>query len=125
MIQFIRPPYCEDADIAFQVRARGYRTLYQPQSALIHHEGRSHGRDLDSGIKAYQVINQQKLFERWRATLEADHFPNATDVFVARDRSRYKPHIVVIDHYIPQWDRDAGSRSTYLYIKLFCDHGFK
>ena len=56
------PAYCEDADIAFRVRALGYRTLYQPRSALIHHEGRSHGLDLESGIKAYQVINQQKFF---------------------------------------------------------------
>jgi len=57
------PAYCEDTDLALRVRAAGYKTLYQPFSEVIHHEGRSHGRDVASGIKAYQVANQKKLFD--------------------------------------------------------------
>ena len=45
-------------------------------------------------------------------------------MFLARDRSRRKPHILIVDHYVPQWDRDAGSRTLYLYIKMFLDMGF-
>jgi GT2 family glycosyltransferase len=118
------PAYCEDSDIAFRVRARGMRTVYAPHSALVHHEGRSHGRDVASGVKAYQVTNMQKLFARWRSTLEAENFANGEQVPLARDRSRRKPHILVVDHYVPQWDRDAGSRSTYHYIKLLLESGF-
>ena len=118
------PAYCEDSDLAFRVRQSGYRTVYHPHSVLVHHEGRSHGKDLTSGVKAYQVVNQQKFFERWKDTLQEENFDNADRVFLARDRSRSKPHILIVDHYVPQWDRDAGSRTIYLYIKLFLDRGF-
>lgn len=119
------PAYCEDSDIAFRVREAGMRTLYAPQSQLVHHEGKSHGRDTGSGIKAYQIANQEKLLARWRGVLEKGHFANAEHVFLARDRSRGRPHVLVIDHYIPQWDRDAGSRTMYHFLRMFLDAGFK
>ncbi len=118
------PAYCEDSDLAFRLRDAGYRTLYSPASQVMHHEGRSHGRDLSSGIKAYQVTNNQRLFERWRHVLERDHYPNAHNVLRARDRSFNKRHVLVVDHHVPQWDRDAGSRTLYQYMKLLLDEGF-
>ena len=107
------PAYCEDADLAFRVRAAGLRCVYQPASEVVHHEGRSHGRDTGTGIKAYQLANQAKLAKRWQAELAADHYPNAVNVWRARDRSGARRHVLVVDHYVPQWDRDAGSRSTF------------
>ncbi|WP_198018809.1 methyltransferase domain-containing protein [Azorhizobium doebereinerae] len=120
-----KPAYCEDADLAFRVRAAGRKVVYQPFSELVHHEGRSHGRDVTQGIKAYQVRNMERLFERWRPVLEREHFANGEQVYLARDRSGRKPHILLVDHYVPQWDRDAGSRSMYHYIRLFLDCGFQ
>jgi GT2 family glycosyltransferase/glycosyltransferase involved in cell wall biosynthesis/SAM-dependent methyltransferase len=117
------PAYCEDTDFAFQVRAAGFKVYYQPASVVVHHEGQSHGTDTSTGIKAHQVTNQRKFFERWQAVLEADHFPNGECVFLARDRSRHKKCIVVIDHYVPQPDRDAGSRTMVQFMRLFLDAG--
>jgi GT2 family glycosyltransferase len=119
------PAYCEDCDLAFRLREKGLKVIYQPHSAVIHHEGRSHGRDTSTGIKAYQVANTAKLLERWRSTFSRDLLPNGEEVFVARDRSRAKPHILFVDHYVPQWDRDAGSRSMLHYLQLFSDAGFQ
>ena len=119
------PAYCEDADIAFRVRDLGLRTIYAPHSVIVHHEGRSHGRDVNSGVKAYQVINQKKFLERFQETLARENFPNAQEVFVARDRSRSRPHILIVDHYIPQWDQDAGSRSTFHFLRAFVNRGFQ
>jgi GT2 family glycosyltransferase/glycosyltransferase involved in cell wall biosynthesis/SAM-dependent methyltransferase len=117
------PAYCEDTDLAFRVRAAGLKVYYQPASVVIHHEGQSHGTDISHGIKAFQVANQRKFFERWQATLEAEHFPNGECVFVARDRSRRKKCIVVIDHYVPQPDKDAGSRTMVQFMRLFLNEG--
>jgi GT2 family glycosyltransferase len=117
------PAYCEDSDIAFRVREAGYHTLFQPHSEVIHHEGRSHGRDVTTGVKAYQIVNQRKFKERWKAVLERDHYANADNVLRARDRSRDRSHILVIDHYVPQFDRDAGSRTMYHYIRTLQDMG--
>lgn len=118
------PAYCEDSDLAFRLRAAGYRTLLTPDAEVIHHEGRSHGRDVSSGIKAYQVTNMQRLLSRWRDVLERDHYPNAENVFRARDRSFDKRHVLVVDHYVPQWNQDAGSRSTYNCIEAFIELGY-
>jgi len=118
------PAYCEDSDLAFRLRAAGYRTLLTPEAEVIHHEGRSHGRDVDSGIKAYQVTNTERLLERWREVLERDHYPNAVNVLRARDRSFAKRHILVVDHYVPQWDQDAGSRSTFNCVEAFIALGY-
>ncbi|WP_182913790.1 glycosyltransferase [Sphingobium terrigena] len=118
------PAYCEDADIAFRLREAGYRTVLNPASEVLHHEGRSHGRDLNSGIKAYQIKNQETFLERWRSVLARDHYPNAQNVLRARDRSFKKKHVLVIDHYVPQWDRDAGSRSTLMAIKALLGQGY-
>jgi GT2 family glycosyltransferase len=118
------PAYCEDTDLAFRVRAAGLRTVYAPRSVVIHHEGKSHGRDTAAGIKAYQLRNQNTFFSRWQTTLEAEHFAKGQRVFLARDRSVHKPHILVVDHYIPQWDRDAGSRTMYHFLRLFVASGF-
>lgn len=120
--ELFHPAYCEDADLAFRIRAAGKRVVYQPFAELIHHEGKSMGRDTSTGLKSYQVVNQQKLRERWAGAL-VDHFRPGEDVFLARDRSRHKPHILFCDHYIPTWDQDAGSRMTFHYLKLLVESG--
>jgi len=33
------PAYCEDRDLAFRLRERGYQVVYQPRSRIVHHEG--------------------------------------------------------------------------------------
>ncbi|WP_084544785.1 glycosyltransferase [Derxia gummosa] len=117
------PAYCEDTDLAFAVRAAGRKLYYQPRSVVIHHEGVSHGTDTGSGIKAWQVVNQRKFRDKWAAVLDRDHFPNAEQVYWARDRSRGRRSVLVIDHYVPQPDRDAGSRTMVQVMQLFLSMG--
>lgn len=118
------PAYCEDSDLAFEVRKAGYKVVYQPKSVVVHFEGISNGKDLKRGVKKYQVVNAQKFYEKWKSVLEKEHFPNGEDVFWARDRSRNKKTVVVIDHYIPTFDKDAGSRTVYQYIKCLVRLGY-
>jgi GT2 family glycosyltransferase len=118
------PAYCDDSDLAFTIRSRGLRTLYQPFSVVIHHEGTSHGTDVGIGVKGYQIENTKKLFMKWQKILAAEHFEKGTKIFVARDHSAKKPHILIADHYLPEFDRDAGSRTIFQYTKMFADAGF-
>lgn len=118
------PAYCEDADLAFEVRKSGYKVVYQPKSVVVHFEGISNGRDVTKGIKKYQVVNAEKFYEKWKDVLRQEHFPNGKELFWARDRSKGKKTVVVIDHYIPTFDKDAGSRAIYQYIKCFVNLGY-
>jgi len=120
------PAYCEDSDLAFEVRKAGYRVVYQPLSKVIHFEGISNGTDVNgTGLKRYQVENSRKLKEKW-----ADEFKKQCvntgnpNPFRARERSQGKPLILVVDHYVPTFDRDAGSKTTYQYLKMFIKKGY-
>ena len=118
------PAYCEDSDLAFEVRKRGYKVMYQPLSEVIHFEGYTHGTDQIEGIKgteikAYQKLNNEKFRIKWKDVLERDHFPNGENVFWARDKSQNRKTILVIDHYVPHFDKDAGSKTVFQYLKLF------
>lgn len=119
------PAYCEDSDLAFEVRKHGYKVMMQPKSVVVHFEGISNGTDVTSGQKKYQVENQKKFYEKWKDELEQNHFPNGQDVFLARDRGGKKKHILVIDHYVPQYDKDAGSKTTYMYLKMLVGKGYR
>lgn len=112
------PAYYEDTDLAFEVRKHGYKVMYQPQSIVVHFEGISNGTDLGSGIKKYQQINFGKFFDKWKEVLESEHYENAKDVFVSRDRSQRKTHILFVDHYLPHYDQDAGSKAAFQYLQL-------
>jgi len=68
------------------VRERGLEVYYTPFSVVIHHEGVSHGTDVQAGVKAYQVTNQRRFHERWAAHLAA-HYPNGENVLRRRDRA--------------------------------------
>ena len=120
------PAYCEDSDLAFEVRKAGYRVVYQPLSKVVHFEGVSNGTDVNgTGLKRYQVENSEKLKEKWAEEFKKqcvnDGNPNP---FRARERSMGKKIILVVDHYVPTFDKDAGSKTTYQYLKMFIKKGF-
>lgn len=120
------PAYCEDSDLAFEVRKAGYRVVYQPLSKVIHFEGVSNGTDVQgTGLKRYQAVNARKLKEKWAEEFARQCENNGNpDPFRARERSMGKPIVLVVDHYVPTWDKDAGSKTTFQYLKMFLKKGF-
>lgn len=105
------PAYYEDTDFCFRLRAQGLKIFYQPRSRIVHFEGVSHGRDVAVGVKSHQVINKKTFLRRWGETLAKGHFTHGTHVMRARDRSFGNKTVLVVDHKIPEPDRDAGSRA--------------
>ncbi len=118
------PAYNEDSSLAFEVRKAGLKVIYQPKSVVIHYEGVSNGTSTSSGIKAYQIANQAKFFDLWQAVLKQDHYANAEHVFLARERAGRRRIVLVVDHYAPQPDRDAGSRTMWAVLMALRSQGF-
>lgn len=121
------PAYCEDSDLAFEVRKAGYRVVYQPKSVVIHFEGVSNGTDVNSttGLKKYQVENSKKLKEKWKTEMKALPKVGTNPMnFACRDRIGDRKVVLVIDHYVPEFDRDAGSKTTFQYLKMFVQKGY-
>jgi GT2 family glycosyltransferase/SAM-dependent methyltransferase/glycosyltransferase involved in cell wall biosynthesis len=103
------PMYYEDADLCFEARARGLRVLYEPEAVVVHVEGATAGNDAESGHKRFQERNRPKFVAKWRHELEAEQRQPAPENVRAAANRRRGPHVLVIDHRIPMWDRDAGS----------------
>lgn len=119
------PAYYEDTDLAFEVRRHGFKVCLQPKSIVVHFEGISNGCNVASGLKSYQLLNHEKFYYKWKDVLQKEHFENGENVYLAKDRGQTRKQILVVDHYVPNYDRDAGGRCTYMYIKLFLKLGMK
>jgi GT2 family glycosyltransferase len=117
------PAYYEDAELCFRLREIGLKTLYQPRSVVVHYEGVSHGRDLDVGLKSCQAVNRRSFVRAWAAELARDHYANGTHVLRARERARHRPVVLVVDHQVPEHDRDAGSRAILCVVHALLAEG--
>jgi GT2 family glycosyltransferase len=117
------PAYFEDSDLCLRLREQGLATYYQPGSRIVHHEGTSHGVDTTIGIKSHQAINRRRFVRRWAPVLAARHYPHGQAVFRARDGAMHRPVILVVDHYVPTPDRDAGSRTMLAFLDVLAGAG--
>ena len=103
------PMYYEDADLCFSARERGLRVVYEPTAHVVHVEGASAGTDTAAGPKRHQEANRPKFVEKWRDRLGSEQLRHDQhNLRRASDRG-VGPRILVIDHLVPLWDRDAGS----------------
>jgi GT2 family glycosyltransferase/SAM-dependent methyltransferase len=120
--EYFSPAYCEDVDLALRIRNLGCSVIYQPFSTVMHFEGMSHGRDVSSGTKAYQVINTKKLLERWRDYLAALQVPGC-NVDAAKDRGTHR-RVLYLDEVTLTPDQDSGSLTSMNNILLFQSAGY-
>ncbi|GEM_PF-470328 len=117
------PAYYEDTDLAFRIRSKGYPTLYQPLSQVIHVEGATSGTDISDGVKHHQEINREKFYDRWKEVLTS-HGKNDRSELMYRNRYRQK-HALVIDVCTPKPDHDSGSIDTYQYLLMLRKIGYE
>ena len=121
-----RPAYCEDADFCLRAREAGAVVLVQPQSRILHMEGLSNARSTDAGLKRYQLSNLKQLRQRWARVLLTEQPLDMSRQLLASDRGlRRGPVALVVDHYFPTPDRDAGSRCTQSLVSSLLALGFK
>lgn len=116
------PAYCEDMDLAFAVRARGRRVIYEAASVVVHCEGISSGTDLTAGVKQYQSINRAKFVDKWSDALARQPAPRTA---VAQAIHHGQRHVFIMDALTPDPRRDAGSLQLYNIMKLFRAMGWR
>jgi GT2 family glycosyltransferase len=115
------PAYYEDCDLCFAMRDHGHRVVYQPKSEVVHLEGASSGTSLESGVKRHQVLNQPRFASRWEGALR-DHFaPDSVPGIRAARRLQPRRTLLMVDSYVPEFDKDAGSSRIFNIIQLFAE----
>ncbi|MEW6424291.1 MAG: glycosyltransferase [Bacillota bacterium] len=118
------PAYYEDADFCFTVRKYGWRVMYCPQAKVIHLEGATSGRDLNRGMKNYQVLNRSKFVAKWHQEL-VHHFPSGLRFLDRASERVHSRNILIIDPFLPEYDRYSGSAKLVNYIRLLLEDGHK
>ena len=116
-----RPAYYEDTDLAFQVRAHGLRTLVQPAARVVHDEGTSNGTDTTSGVKAWQVRNQQVFAAKWATTLALQPAVGSVPSPVLLHRGQRQ--VLLLDEEVPVPQRDSASLRQFNLIRLLLQEG--
>ena len=115
----LMPAYYEDADLCFALRERGYRTLYEPRSEVVHYEGLTSGTSTTGGAKRFQEINKLKFLRRWQHVLRNHSDNDSTQVYkAARRLDSSQRTILIVDSYVPLHDREAGSARLFEIIKM-------
>lgn len=121
------PGYYEDTDLCMALRSRGYRTLYEPASVVVHHEGATHGTDRRprSGAghsKSNQTRNRSVFAAKWEREL-AQHWPPLTPRGRLRGRIDRRPRVLFADEWVPQPDRSAGGQRAWWIVTLLRELG--
>jgi len=124
------PAYYEDTDLCFSVRRAGLRVLVQPLAKVVHLEGQSCGRDLDGGVKQYQVLHHKRFHEKWEKVLEEQALRPESEEDQRRtipgacERSA-GPRVLIIDARTPMPDNDSGSVRMFRLLQILsglCRH---
>jgi GT2 family glycosyltransferase/glycosyltransferase involved in cell wall biosynthesis len=118
-----RPAYYEDTDLAFRVREAGLRCYYQPAAEVVHFEGVTSGTDTSTGVKRYQVVNQQTFVARWREALAWQPAPG-TPIVLAREH-RVRGRLLIVDACTPEPDKDSGSLRMVNLMRALVADGWK
>lgn len=66
------PAYYEDVDLAFQVREKGFRVVYQPESEAVHFEGVTEKEEY--GKNGIISRNRETFETKWKIRLGQVHF---------------------------------------------------
>lgn len=104
------PGYFEDTDLAMRVRDRGMKVRYQPFARVVHLEGATSGTRLDSGMKAFQTVNQTKFAGRWgKGLTDSPARPNTEQETRALLFQSHKKNVLVLDEHTPRIHADSGS----------------
>ena len=119
----LAPAYYEDTDLCFAIRHQlGLKVIYQPKSEVVHYEGVTSGTSTTSGVKQYQVVNAVKFKQKWQQVLATDNYlanQRADNVPFAARRYLGSKTILVIDTYMPCYDKESGSRRLFQLLKIF------
>lgn len=116
------PGYYEDTDLAFSARAVGRSTWYVPDSLVIHAEGVSSAGIVETGMKRFQAINQEKFAAKWRETLRGQPRPGTPLPEI--DRARRRGTVLIVDTVAPDASRDSGSLRLTGMMKLLLEDGW-
>lgn len=115
------PAFYEEFDLAFALRAAGFRVMYQPAAQVTHHGSNSYGAEARDRQSA---VNHARFCRKWARLLPGQPAPDAIP-YVQRERPPQAGTVLVVDDRVPEWDRHAGGLTISQYLHLFRSLGWR
>jgi GT2 family glycosyltransferase/glycosyltransferase involved in cell wall biosynthesis/SAM-dependent methyltransferase len=114
------PGYYEDSDLAMMVRHAGRKVLYQPSAQIVHFDGMT---QRETGTKQYMERNAVLFRDKWLGLIN-DRRAEGEAPDLEKDRG-CKGRVLIIDHYVPTPDQDAGSARMFGILAALVELGYK
>ncbi|MEE3624779.1 glycosyltransferase [Nitrospirillum sp. BR 11752] len=115
------PAFYEEFDLAFAFANAGYKVIYQPASEVYHLGSASYGVALRNKLS---TINHDKFCRKWTHRLK-NQAVGKDDLAAARERQAPNGVVLVIDDFVPKYDKHAGALTVFQYIQMLTEKGFK
>jgi glycosyltransferase involved in cell wall biosynthesis len=110
-------------DLAFGVRAQGFRTLVQPL-ARVSELPRPEGAADPGPDQRFAPADAAALRRRWADTLQTHGSNTGADALWQGSNRRPRGMVLVCDNDVPTPDRDSGSRRMDGIIRILSDLGY-
>ncbi len=115
------PAFYEEFDLAFRARARGWRTVYEPGSRVMHLGSASYGAAERDRLS---TRNNATFVRRFAERLRRQPWADAPE-FLLRRAADTGPAILVVDDTLPWPDRHAGGVTLFQYMNLMAEAGWR
>ncbi|MFH1968470.1 MAG: glycosyltransferase [bacterium] len=115
------PARFEDVDICMEIRKRGYKVVYQPNSIVYHYEFGSSGSQEEVG--ELDGKNRIKFVEKWGDILKKEYNDSSLSELFLRSRGDRKK-ILFIDEKIPTLDKGGGYPRAHVIVSLLRELGY-
>jgi GT2 family glycosyltransferase len=103
------PAYFEDTDFCFRLHERGWRTIYEPRSRVVHVR---HGSGTSAGARELMEQHRDLFVRRWGERLTRRprlvEVPQKSHQMLAARDAEALDRILVIDDRVPYTDRGSG-----------------
>ena len=108
------------ADLSLKAKESGWKTFYQPFSIVV--SNFLLAMEESEKLASLQK-DRQRFIDSWKTVLAQGHYSIGENAFLSRDRHGEGKTILVVDHYIPQHDKDAGSRTMDILLQEYVAKG--
>ncbi len=128
------PAYFEDTDAALVHAEYGWKTILQPLSVVLHHEGSSYGKSGKSMVKDNLMeINSKKFRDAHHVLVDnycpapkynsLSHTKSPLDVHMGHSFYRQHHRVLFLEDIVPEPDREAGSIRLYAMLQILTELG--
>ncbi len=119
------PAYFEDTDLAFRLRQKGYKVVYQPASVVYHKECGTYGEIPEGPTRILLETNREKFRLRWERLLRSEKGMSDYNVFLHRERVPQYGRLLFIVHSVPTFEKTGDSASMTTLLNVLNQLGYR